>query len=199
MKNIFIIIVVLFFLVPVSNAQSDFSNEIKVGYGTISSNRIVGFFGDILVYPGTLGTLEYDDYQLLGTLFLEYNHSFNNWFELGGIFAYERISKNAYSNSVILGKETNNIYTIGVQAGFNYLDKEVVKLYSQLGLAYTFTANSFNEELENSNVKLDKDIFHSFNFHVSAIGVRVGKQFGVSAELGFGYKGIANIGIGYRF
>ena len=38
-----------------------------------------------------------------------------------------------------------------------------------------------------------------FAYHLSPLRVRWGSNFGVFADLGFGYKGVANAGISVRF
>ena len=56
-------------------------------------------------------------------------------------------------------------------------------MYSGIGLAYVST-DEFN---------------NNFSFQATALGFRVGKKLAAFAELGFGYKGIAQIGASYQF
>jgi hypothetical protein len=56
-------------------------------------------------------------------------------------------------------------------------------MYSGIGLAY-FTSDEYDT---------------NFSFQATALGFRVGKKLAAFAELGFGYKGIAQIGASYQF
>jgi hypothetical protein len=56
-------------------------------------------------------------------------------------------------------------------------------MYSGIGLAY-FTTGEYDT---------------NFSFQGTALGFRVGKKLAAYAELGFGYKGIAQIGASYQF
>jgi len=69
-------------------------------------------------------------------------------------------------------------------------------MYSGLGLAYTYGTLKYDsstpqEESSTDNISLP-------NFHLTGVGLRVGKSFGGFAEFGFGYKGIVNMGLSYQ-
>jgi hypothetical protein len=55
-------------------------------------------------------------------------------------------------------------------------------------------------EPENGSVyKGDKGNTGQFGYHLTAFGFQCGKKGAVIAELGFGYKGVLNIGFNYKF
>jgi hypothetical protein len=56
-------------------------------------------------------------------------------------------------------------------------------MYSGVGLAY-FTSDEYNTNL---------------SFQVNALGFRVGKKLAAYAELGFGYRGMINVGASLQF
>lgn len=198
MKKLLLVVVILSFSVFNLKAQDMPKHEFKVGYGTLTSNQFIDFFSDIVTYPISLGSINYEDEKYLGPLYLSYNYSINEWVDVGAIFAYERISESVLSRNDKIGDEVNNIYTIGLQSNFNYLHSDLVKLYSGVGVALTISSNEF-ENTSNQSLSVDKDVVEHFNFQVTAFGVRVGKGFGVFGEVGFGYKGILNAGVSYRF
>jgi hypothetical protein len=73
---------------------------------------------------------------------------------------------------------------------------EWVQLYSGVGLGLTI----WQQKLASNDPKLSgQDATElMFNFHLNAIGLRVGKALGASLELGVGAKGIINAGLSYR-
>ena len=70
-------------------------------------------------------------------------------------------------------------------------------MYSGLGVGYTTTQLKFRPA-ENSLSKASKENSGLFSFHVTTLGFRFGKKAAITGELGFGYKGIANIGFSYQ-
>ncbi len=88
------------------------------------------------------------------------------------------------------------MFTLAVEARVDYLNKEFFGMYLGLGVGATIIkTKSSSDGTDVSDVDPDSH----FNFHVTALGFRVGKQFGGTAELGYGYRGIANVGLYYRF
>ncbi|MFT6797792.1 MAG: hypothetical protein ACJART_002946, partial [Maribacter sp.] len=78
--------------------------------------------------------------------------------------------------------EFSNI-TIAIETDYRYISKPSFQMYSGIGLAY-FTTGEYDT---------------NFSFQGTALGFRVGKKLAAYAELGFGYKGIAQIGASYQF
>lgn len=99
-------------------------------------------------------------------------------------------------NDKSLGTVKHNMFTLAVEARVDYLNKEFFGMYLGLGVGATIIkTKSSSDGTDVSDVDPDSH----FNFHVTALGFRVGKQFGGTAELGYGYRGIANVGLYYRF
>jgi hypothetical protein len=76
---------------------------------------------------------------------------------------------------------------------FHHYDKGNVAIYSLAGLAHYFT----QDQMINYSDQTYSD--GGMTFQATPLGVRFGKTVGVFAELGFGYKGILNFGIGSKF
>lgn len=75
---------------------------------------------------------------------------------------------------------------------FNYYHKKIVDLYSGCNLGtMVVMANTESDPLVYSNA--------SFAWQVTALGLCVGKHVYGKIEIGYGYKGMFNIGIGGRF
>ena len=123
------------------------------------------------------------------------------WLQVGGeLSAYTNALINAYdpiTSSRIINYTNTSLYlTAGLR--FTYYQTPVVQLYSGLSLGVRMN-------IESKKATLPFDSFAptignvGVAFQATAFGVRFGKQVYGFAELGCGYKGILNVGIGARF
>lgn len=178
-------------------AQEKGSSEFSLGYGLATSTQFVYDIGDMWGSIFTLGNVTYDREKSSGAIHLGYKYSIGNKFTLGAVFVYEQVNNDVKSGNDLLGKNVNRFYTLALESDFRYISKEKFQMYSGLGLGYTFGNQDFEAS---AATEQDADYqVHLINFQITGIGVRVGKSFGGFAELGFGYKGIINLGISYQF
>ena len=100
--------------------------------------------------------------------------------------------------------KTDDSYTVHRKTTFllfmptgqlNYLNREKIQLYGNLGAGVL--SYSVKENKDDGSEFNDK--FTGFAFQLNPVGVRVGKQFAGFAEIGFGFKGIVNIGASVKF
>lgn len=117
------------------------------------------------------------------------------WFWIGADISYTGNYKIAHDliSETKIGKSSTHQFVLSPHLRFSYLNKEKVNLYSGIavGFCYSFTKNNFTELEWYGSTDL--------GLQVTAIGISVGKRWIGLAELGYGYKGIFNLGIGYRF
>ena len=199
MKNIASSIAIILFVMTMHNAmaQSEGTNEFKVGYGAFSSIQFLDLASDLTITGATAGNLAYDNKKFSNTLYGSYKHALNDNIMLGATFAYERIEDDAKSGKNIIGKRDSKNYTAAVEADYYYMSDTFIRMYSGLGLGYSFNNQKFRSS--DPDYKNQDDNLSHFNFHVNAFGIRVGNALGVFAEVGFGYKGIVNAGLSYQF
>ena len=102
-----------------------------------------------------------------------------------------------------IGFENNSAYgsmtTFSPECTFKYLDTKDnivrVRLYGAAAMGFTLFddwSNSGPNNTDNTGGKF-------WGFQLSPLGVRVGRKISGFAEIGYGYKGIVNAGISYRF
>ncbi|MDR2980462.1 MAG: hypothetical protein LBV02_08525 [Bacteroidales bacterium] len=129
------------------------------------------------------------------TLTFTYLYRPLKWLWLGGCFAYTgeyRIEYDKFSEEKI-GSNNASLLSLAPYIRFSYLNKEKVNLYSGFGLAMTY-------EIKSSTVGRSRHwLSTEFTGQMTFFGVSFGKTVVGFAEVGFGYKGIINMGIGYRF
>jgi len=187
-------------LTNVLQAQSNKKSELNFGYGLITTNDWNFSFA-----PTSITVLDNQvereassiNEKGFGGFFIGYKFEVTRRLMLGGIIMYQKKAEDLLfaDRSVNFKRQ---FYTLAVELDYRYVNKELVKLYSGIGLGYTVINESFSGDTTNFRL-IDSNEPGYFNLHVNAIGVRVGKALAGFAEIGFGYKGLLNFGISYQF
>ena len=177
--------------------------EFSASYGTTSgTDMIQGFYLNRgranFDHPSY-----YDATSKTGNLFLTYRYSVCKRLSIGITLGAEHVDFDHYSNPhfgdpVLLGKYKAGITTMAFELKPVYLNSEYVQLYALIGIGaryYDQTQTAGSPAGTSDNVWLPK---YMLNSQWTPIGIRVGKNIGGYAELGVGYKGLANIGCYYK-
>lgn len=156
-----------------SQAQTQGTSQISIGYGRLSLYEFVNTI--------------FEDTESSGVFNLGYKYAIKNRFMIGANISYEELKattnfSNIFGSSDPTIDEFSNI-TIAIETDYRYISKPSFQMYSGIGLAY-FTTGEYDT---------------NFSFQGTALGFRIGKKLAAYAELGFGYKGIAQIGASYQF
>ncbi|PWN71462.1 hypothetical protein C1631_002215 [Chryseobacterium phosphatilyticum] len=179
MEKLFTAVFLLFLIAGSSlfKAQIKGSSEIKIAYGLGTSTDFINAFS-------TIFTLGYGPHEKRnsGAFIVEYQYAIKDKWTIGTDLVYQQITNEYFDASV----EKSHNYTIAIKSDYNYVSKPKFRMYSGVGLGITLE-KSRNPLRSNSH----------FNFQLTGLGIRLGGQLGVNAELGFGYKGIGNIGLAY--
>lgn len=166
-------------LVPmISNAQTKSDemakNRIKVAYGDASYISFsTAFFGSLINGSGDISTA--------GSFSAGYRRlTDNSRWALGGDFSYIAVNEKYQNGSRI----DYSFFSIVPTAEFYYLKSGLCRLYSTAGVG----------------AMISDDGSVGATFQVNPIALRIGRnKFAGFVELGFGYKGIANVGFEMAF
>ncbi|MBU1368760.1 MAG: hypothetical protein KJ578_13230 [Bacteroidetes bacterium] len=172
------------------------NNEIRANIGLLTTADIGNLFGDLIISSITIGGYRTDNSTSIGAIGLEYWHFQSDRFKIGGLFSYQAINKEVFLAGNKVGDLTDNYFSFLPLISYEYVQSEWVQLYSGVGLGLTI----WQQQLTSDDPKLSGEDATElmFNFHLNAIGLRVGKALGASLELGVGAKGIINAGLSYR-
>jgi hypothetical protein len=192
-KKILLCVVTAFLFVSAVNAQSK-KSEIDLGIGVWSTNQMVGTMSDMII--SGLTNVKMEDGSYIGVLHLGYKYSLSDRFALGPVFAYDRGTSDAMVNNAKAGKFTSNYYTLALEADYKYINRDKFKFYSLLGFGGSMLDQKYKEDGTNKEEGQNQTFF---NFQVTPVGLKFGGSFGIFTELGFGYKGIVNVGLFCRF
>lgn len=194
----FFIIISLLPLLLLSGQKLDaqeLKKEITIGW----AGNTYGDIDQILPYNDGMymssNPLEYifDDYDgptyVTGNIIAEINFIKKRRWVFSLAFAANGIWKNTYDNLTEqkTGRVSGFSATVMPQVRFNWINRDILKLYSSLGLGLTI--GSFDDRSESWG-----------SFQLGLLGIQVGRRFFVFGEAGCGmlYMG-GKAGIGYRF
>jgi hypothetical protein len=179
-------------------SQEKNTQELTLGYGSVTTNEIQNFLSEFSLILVTVGTLTSDNQKYSGASYINYSYAIEDNFMIGLEAAYERITKNNFVGKTKIAEQTDNALSIGASARYSYISNPKFRMYSGLAAGY-ITVQAKSEPVKGSGYKAEKGNTGQFGYHLTGFGFRYGKKAAVVAELGFGYKGILNVGFNYRF
>ena len=128
------------------------------------------------------------DTRLLPPITLEYSRYINKWLMIGGKAMFSSVyyhERNIGTNKRVCS-HYDNTYAMFVNIRFEYLRRDVVQLYSGIGVGAT--------------VRHDESYVVALPMiDVTYLGVTVGRNIYGFAELGGGISGCIRVGMGYKF
>ena len=188
----------------------EFKHEISIGYGIIplvpslflGGIRIDGCCGMPNPYFSNNNYIssQYNvgpEYFSPGAVNIGYMYNLKKWLSVGATFSHHGNYQKTYNriDGSLEGKENYQSFSLTGMVRFNYLNKEWVRLYGQVGLGL----GVFNEVNYLGNNDYSETMIYptgQFTF----FGIQVGKAFyGFCEVVGAGTNGLCVIGIGYKF
>jgi len=173
------------------------TNEVKVGIGILTNDDLANLASDGLVYLFSGGTFTYTEPTSFVSSSISYKHEVARNLMLGAAFTYQAANGGVERGDTRIGEARKRRYTIAIESDYRYISKDIFKMYSGVGIGYTFGKEdvTFTETgIDNRSENLGL-----FAFQITGIGVRVGKAFSGFAELGYGYRGMLSLGVSYQF
>lgn len=195
MKNIFCFALLLMLVFPVQTmvAQGNRNSEISASYGVISTDDIANIFGEIIT---SIAGYKTKNPTYTGIINVGYRNLINKRWLIGLTVSYEKSKAEAYVLDSKIGTEKNTYYTLAAEANYQYICGSMFQMYSGFGIGFTQASATL---LRTDNNPDTNDKNNHINFQFTLAGIRVGKTIGAFGELGFGYKGIVNGGVSFRF
>ena len=134
----------------------------------------------------------YEDEWMTVPVTISYYNQILNWMQVGAEVSTMSLctTEKTWEGSTYAYYLTTNLYVLG-GLRFNYYHKGITDLYSGLSLG----AKLMMESTQQDGIVA---VTAGLAFQLTALGVRFGKRVYGSAELGYGYKGLLNVGIGVR-
>lgn len=136
-----------------------------------------------------------------GAITASYGYNILKWLSISAAFTYSGTLSKKYdiiTNKTIL-KENKNNFMITPIIRFNYLNRPMVRLYSQIGVGIGIKNHKISTPNSNNDHKYSTNKWIASG-QLTFLGVSVGRKiFGFTEILGFGTQGALVLGIGYKF
>lgn len=199
MKKLLLAVVVLFALQSIqaqSYERSYDHHDISISYSLFHPDQFQKVNTPMLDEMFEVNSDRYtrDNYSSWGGVFLTYRHIFKNELFMWGITAgYSSSQSEIYSVGQFAGDLERTFITAAIEWEYRYVNQGPVQVYSGVGLGFTYGTEEFTSG--NPGFESNTGDISGIAYQVNAVGVRYGKKFGGYLELGYGYKGLLNLGL----
>lgn len=171
-------------------------NELSLGgtdVGTFVGNSIVG---DILEFqePGYQRT----NYRNMGPFAFSFKIMPYNRLTVGGVLQYESINSDLNYFGESLGNQSLSLFTAALEMDYRYISSKTLQVYFSFGAGTTVAQQDFMSNQPEGEGSFSKSYEPVPSYHVNVLGIRLGKAIGIFGELGFGYKGLLNVGLSFQ-
>ncbi|MCE7043358.1 hypothetical protein [Dyadobacter sp. CY312] len=183
----------LLFLGLTCQAQLDTNREVQIGYSPWARERFVNDALRLLFFR-TLNTTPSRKMDFSDSFSASYRYQLRSKFSIGltgAVTAGEAYRQylfespsNYQDRSVLIAFETK----------FIYMNKSRLSMYSLAGLGSMLR---YEKDLEKPETR-PRTLLRPTG-QITPFGIRYGKNTGAFAELGWGYKGILNLGVSAKF
>lgn len=183
---------ILFFVTSsLCYAQQYPKYEIQVGFGPLAREQIIDDAVETLLGTLLLDPIPMRDFSNSFNLSLRYQRT--QWISLGLAMGFTNNTtyRTDYWGSKSFYKHSSFISTF--EAKFIYIDRSFVQLYGLTGFGVLLVKTT------DQRFPHDTKMYGWPTPQLTPIAIRVGKKIAGFAEMGFGYKGIINLGVSGRF
>ncbi len=195
MKKIFLLLFVLFSVAGL-RAQSYHHHDFSLSYGMLTPDRFYTFKSAIL--DDQLPDSRYirDNYKSPGNVFFTYRFvTLNEFLMWSGTVGYGTSSSEIFYMGQKQGIIDRQFITGAFELQYRYVNNGSFQMYSGAGIGLTLGKELFTAQAE--GLTSDNRTMMLPGYQINLAGVRFGKRLAVYLELGYGYKGIMNVGLSY--
>lgn len=200
-KLICMSVILCFFVTNIVAQDTHKKHEVRAGISdalplTIGDGLLHGFSSALSSVTGYSQKTFNEKHNVMWGLGYKYhfNHRFSVGVDIGILNSSKDTEFTKANDTYIVHRKTSFILVLPT-GQYNYLSREKVQLYGNLGVGLL----SYSVDESKDDGTTSGDNYAGFAFQLNPVGVRVGKQFAGYAELGFGFKGIVNIGASIKF
>ncbi|WP_430613436.1 outer membrane beta-barrel protein [Flavobacterium sp. JP2137] len=189
------ILSLILLLFATAEVKAQKKSRIYVAYGTQTHQETLDNAVDFSMSAMSAFQGDLNSTESAGVFLLGYSTAISPKIEVGGVVGYESLKGESYALFTREKSELKtSVITVMAEAKYNYINKEKMRLYSGVGIGAAFlNAKLTSGTLNESNSSTE------FAFQIDGIGFSYGDKFAVFANAGYGYKGIATVGVSYNF
>ena len=179
-------------LLATTQTKAQEKQTFYVGYGLGTHEEFGDFFTGISSYMASLGTYSLMNDHYSGAFFTGYRRALSKRFEIGGMVSYEKMKGNlqVMEDSYAV---RNDHYAFMGEVRYHFIVKPKFQLFS--GAAAGLSVHSI--KIDDIMKKRENELEEAF--HVDLIGISIGNTISPYIALGYGYKGMVNLGLAASF
>ncbi len=199
-KQVLSVILILLYICAGAQSweRSYAHHDIRASFGTPAPESIQKFNSGVLndIFPEERYVR--DSYSGTGVVSAGYRYIPKSGIVMFGVSgSYHTSSAKIYNVGQYIGILDRQCITVAGDFQYRYKNLNKVQLYSGLSIGYTVGTENL-ESVPESGIENQSGSISSIAWQINAIGMRVGGDFGGFFEVGYGYKGIINLGISYQ-
>ena len=186
------------------------TTEIFSGLADFASIGIEAAISTIVTGGLTTAYYTYGDEHYIPTISAEYYYHVNPYIGLGGIVAFNGMSRDMYytwkdntsntEHTKLSGKAKRYNYSVLPAMKVDWLRKKYIGLYSKAALGISIMCESQKDDMETAESTDYSDTTFIPNIQLTFIGFEAGSEtWRGFAEYGFGEQGILSAGLRYKF
>lgn len=200
MKTRFLIAVLAALLFASSmQAQKKGTTELGFRYGRLSTNELGNAIAELGLVIFTLDNVERTDARDIGAIGVSLKVAPYDRLTLGVSVTYEQINSDVAVREEVIGSQNLYFLTGAFELDYRYVTAKQFQMYFGLAGGGTLLYDVYNANDIDSEISGYNEFYSPYpNFHVTALGFRFGDNIGITAEFGFGYKGMVNLGISFQ-
>ena len=164
-------------------------NEFFVGVGDAS---LMFTFEELAVTLGTFGIVSYGDTEGGVQVVGGYQRRLNAWASAGVTASWAGGRRTMYFLDEEIGEAERRMITVMADARAHWFRRPAVEIYSGVALGMVQYGDEWGDVA-------DDESYTHVGFHVTPVGVRVGRDLGVFAELGVGWHNFLKAGLSGRW
>ena len=178
-------------------AQSNIKKHaISVSYGVASIVNLANQFSDVMLSGLSDQYISFGNQAYSGAINAEYVYRLNRTIGIGAALGYERAKRDILSQKRRVGSMTDHYITVMPVFKCNWLHGGIVRLYSKATAGASFNLSDQWDD-QTHDTAHDKRLMVAFQ--VSPLGIECGRALCGTLELGYGYQGMVQLGVKYRF
>lgn len=175
--------------------RSYLKNDVQISYGIPSTDMFLKISSPMLndIFPDERYIR--DNYGGSGIAMLTYRRvSKSEMFFWGVAAGYNSTKGEVYYLGNPEGELSRSFITVAVEGHYRYQNLKKVQLYSGIGLGYSIGTETLTPPTGSEKGPSSGSI-NRLAYQINVMGIRIGNNIGGFIELGYGYKGIVNVGL----
>jgi len=181
------------------------TNRINVSFNSFTSTNLTDDFrygpeksGRVPVGTHVKNDIVFNN----ASITLGYQNILTKKITLESSLRFEYFRKQLWSKQSVSQSLGNSIvfnYTASLRGLYNHYTGKNISIYSGIGIGYNYSARHFFNVPNSSGPGDYREKVDTILGHFTALGIRIGNTFSIFTEVGYGYMGMVNSGLGLKF